>query len=680
MLTIKCPPSTPTEPLTEVIHGVEISDPYRWLEDQDSSRTRAWLGEQVAYSRSYIDALPGRHKIRKRVQQLLGVESISPPLRAGDRYFFSKRASHQEQPTITMREGISGHDIDLIDPTTRGEGNGTAVGILAISSDGRYLAYCVTRGGRDSLAVEILDVDRKAILPDRLPEGFHGGLVFSCDGTGFYYSHIATVSRCVPCRAIYWHTFGTPLSDDVVTFSGGEDPRVRLRLTATSDRSHMWISRMVVDQVLTTDIYLQDLASDDGVPRLIAERMEGKFYPFLSYKRIVALTNWQAPRGRIVSIDLAHPERDKWVDIVPESTACLSECVVCLDYIFLGYTKNATTRIEIVDSVGHPRGKIDYDAYGTAHLLHGDPNSNEAFYAYTSFSEPTAIYSYDAASGQKAIWSKQDIPLEGTSIEVDQIFFTSKDGTQVPMFLASKGGAHRSKSLPTFLTGYGGFGASITPQFTAYGSLLMECGCLLAIANIRGGAEFGEEWHEAAKRQKRQCAIDDFIAATEWLLTQGRAIAGRIAIGGGSNAGLLVGAALTQRPELFCAVVCLGPLLDMLRYHKFDQASTWIEEYGCADNEDDFPFLHAYSPYHHVESGAGYPAVLLISGDADTRCNPLHARKMAARLQAATSSSRPILLDYKLTWGHRAVQPLSNRIAALTDRLSFICNELGVSV
>jgi len=286
---------------------------------------------------------------------------------------------------------------------------------------------------------------------------------------------------------------------------------------------------------------------------------------------------------------------------------------------------------------------------------------------------------YHTTSGKQEIWANQEVPFDSSSVEVNQVSYPSKDGTQIPMFLICQK-ERGSRQLPTFLTGYGGFGASITPQFAAYAAFLIEHGFLFAVANLRGGAEFGRQWHLAGRRHNRQNAIDDFIAAAEWLLSTGHTDLEGLAIGGGSNAGLLVGAALTQRPDLFRAVICLGPLLDMLRYHKFDMAQRWVEEFGSTDDPDDFRALRAYSPYHNVRAGIAYPAAMLITGDADSRCNPMHARKMTAALQAATSSQRTVLLDYRRTWGHVAVQPLTARIEALTDRLAFICQELGVTV
>jgi prolyl oligopeptidase len=429
----------------------------------------------------------------------------------------------------------------------------------------------------------------------------------------------------------------------------------------------------------TNDFYIHDLASGKP-PRQIVERMEGIFAPVFVENNLIVLTDWKTPNGRIVAIDPDRPQRDAWHEIVPETGSRIRDFAVVGGLIFVGYVENLSTEIAIFDLTGKQRGTLASPPQGTVRTLPSQPNSDALFYRYTSFACPPTIFCYHTQTGEQNVWAPSEVPFVPSSIEVEQVCYPSKDGTLVPMFLVSQKGRRDKGPLPTFLTGYGGFGTSLTPQFTAYATFLLEQGCLFAVANLRGGSELGQQWHEAGKRHNRQNAIDDFLAAAEWLIAEGHAIPGRIAIGGGSNAGLLVGAALTQRPDLFRAVICLGPLLDMLRYQFFDFAEMWMEEYGSAENESDFRHLLAYSPYHRVLDGVAYPAVMLISGDADTRCNPMHTRKMTAKLQAATTSVHPILLDYKPTWGHTPVQPLTRRIEALTDRLAFLCHELGLKV
>ncbi len=678
-LTLNLPPPTPVEPVTEILHGVAITDPYRWLEEQNSPRTRKWLEEQTAYTRAYLDAIPGRAQIRKRVEELCAVESVSEPWKVGNRYFYLKRMASKPQPVIVMREGESGEENDLLCSARGSVGTTTAVSILRISRDGRLLAYCTREGGEDSCAVSILDVDGRAILPDSLPPGFLRGLVFASDSRGFYYSHeIIGASRPFH-HSVFWHAFGTASQEDTEVFFGGEDPIMQLVLYGSFDGKRLGYLKHYRTDPKRNDFFVHDVAAG-GSPQALVDQIEGLFIPFLLENKVIALTDWQAPNCRVVAIDVDHPQREHWQDIVPQSNSRIHNITVAGDLVFISTVESIAARIDVFDLKGTRCGTVPLPSKGTAYLFQSRPDTDTVFYRFSSFDHPPAILRYRVVGGKQEVWEASNVPFDPASIKVEQVRYTSQDGTQVPMFLVCQNGPRASRSLPTFLTGYGGFGINITPQFAAYATYLLERGCLLAISNLRGGSEFGEDWHIAAKRHKRQVAIDDFIAAAEWLLAERHASPGRIAIGGGSNAGLLVGAALTQRPDLFRAVVCLGPLLDMLRYQKFDQANLWAEEYGSAENVEDFNVLQAYSPYHQVRDGIAYPAIMFISGDADTRCNPMHTRKMAARLQAATSSGHPVLLDYHRTWGHMPVQPLPKRIEALTDRLAFICHELDLNV
>jgi prolyl oligopeptidase len=578
-----------------------------------------------------------------------------------------------------MREGDAGEDIPLVDPANLGQDRALTVGILNISSDGNLLAYSVRRGGEDSCEVAILNVNRRMILPDRLPRGICRGLAFSPDSSGFYYVHVPLTTPHPHFRAVKWHVLGSALDADREVFSVDQDPKRQLWMFASQDGLSLGYGIMSLYDPCTVDIYIHIL-NDTNTPRRIVEGIEGIFRPVLSRDKLIALTDWRSPNGRIVLIDPDNPQRNAWRDIVPETKARIQNVAVSGGLVFAEVMEGFGTNIRIFDLSGNSCGTLPCPQHGTARLLSSQRDSESLFYSFTSFSHPTTIFHYNISTGTRKVWAQNQVPFDAGSVEVEQVWHKSKDGTDIPMFLVAQRGRRQSGPLPTFLTGYGGFGLNVTPLFTAYATFLMEQGFLFAVAILRGGSEFGEQWHLAGKRHNRQNAIDDFLAAAEWLVGQGHAAPGRIAIGGGSNAGLLVGAAVTQRPDLFRAVVCVGPLLDMIRYHLFDCAEFFVDEYGSPENENDFRRLHAYSPYHHVEEKTSYPSILLVSGDADSRCNPMHARKMTARLQAATNSGRPVLLDYKPAWGHVPVQPLSKRIAALTDRLAFICHELGVSV
>ena len=666
-------PATPVEPVTEVLHGVEITDPYRWLEDQNSPRTRKWIEEQTAYTRAYFTAIPQR-QILNRVQELLAVEVVSEPRRVGDRYFFLKREQLQEQPAIVMRDGVSGRDVLLVDPEMCGNDKRASVGIFNISSDGKLLAYTIRQNAQDAYEVGFLDVERRRELPDRLGLGFCDGLAFGPRNTGFYYSHMGLDSSSSEPRCVYWHSFGQDRAQDTEVFCAGTGSELRLHCVESKDCRYLAYLASWQSDPPRADLYIHDLAANKS-PKTVFRQKQGYFFPFFLGDELICLTDFEASNRHIVAIDPHRPQSANWRVVVPESDSLIHSFALAGELIFVNYVKKIASHIEIFDSTGQRRGELPVAAQSTVGFQVWDPQSKTLFYEVTSFLRPPTISAYDTQTGSSSVWYRRRAPTDPTSVLTRQVTYRSKDETEVPMFLVSQKN-RADEPLPTFLTGYGAFGATLTPQFAAYSTVLVEQGFLFAVANLRGGSELGEGWHRAGKRRNRQKAIDDFIAAAEWLVSTEHSIPGRLAIGGGSNAGLLVAAALTQRPDLFRAVVCVGPLNDMLRYHKFDRARTWIEEYGCAENEEDFEFLRKFSPFHGVQDGVAYPAVLLVSGDDDTRCNPMHARKMTARLQAATSSPHPILLDYKPNWGHIAVQPLTNRIDALTNRLAFVFHEL----
>jgi len=675
--TFVAPPPTDADPITETVHGVEITDSYRWLEDQNSMQTRAWLEDQAAYTQAYLAKIPGREHVRARVEELLALkEATSEPRNVGERYFFLKHLGDREQPVIAMKEGLSAPETILVDPRARATGTSTAVAIAAISEDGRFLAYFVRQGGTDHSVVEILDVERNVVLPDRLPEGFCTGIAFAQDGSGFYYSHRKLDDERPNHRAVFWHCFGADLSEDREMFRASEEPNLFLGIIHSVEAKLLAYVVFSTGKVRYTSIYLQEMTPGADKAKLLLEGIEGSFVPFFAGGQLLAYTDFAAPNFRIVLIDVADPDPLHWGEIVPESNQRIQRFGIAGHQIFITRTNRFSTTIETFGLDGTRKDDIPVPPYATVDLLNPIA-ATKLFYSYTSISKPPTVYSYDPRKQELSVWEEAKGYFDPSVVASEDLVYPSRDGTSVPLFLAARRDILHSGPLPTFLTGYGGFGNCVTPRFTAFATFLMEQGFLFAVPALRGGSELGEQWHRAGKRENRQNSFDDFIAAAEWLIAQGRSAPGRVAIGGGSNAGLLVGAAITQRPDLFRAAICLGPLLDMTRYHLFDFAAGWADEYGSPEDEHDFHSLLSYSPYHHVLDGAFYPAILLISGDSDTRCNPMHARKMAARLQAANASGHPVLLDYRTAWGHTPVQPLSTRIEALTDRLAFVCHELG---
>ena len=675
---VAAPPPTPMEPVTETLHGVEITDSYRWLEDQNSPRTRAWLEEQTKHTRAYMDAIPGRERIRQRVKELLNLkETISEPWNVGERYFYVKQYKDREQPVIVTRNGFAGEEVILVDPATSATGSPPTVGIAAISHDGRFLAYSVRERGTDHSVLKILDTERRAVLRDGLPDGFCTGLAFARDGSGFYYVHREAQAIRLPGPTVRSHLFGTELWQDQEVFVVDDEPSRSLAIINSPERGLLGYIVSSLGKRGRTSVYLHDLRQKH-VPTPLLQDIPDRFLPFFARGQLLAYTDMNAPNFRIVIIDTAAPDPAHWREIVPETNRRIQQFAVAGDLIFISRVDRFSVCLETFNLGGTRQSSVGIPSHGTIDLLNQTTDSEKLFYSHSSVSCPPIIGCYDPHLDLALTWEEPDCSINRTQIAVEEAVYPSKDGTLIPLFLAARKDLLHSGDLPTFLTGYGGFGSCVTPRFTALATILIELGLLFAVPALRGGSELGEQWHLAGRRNHRQTSFDDFIAAAEWLAATGRSARNRIAIGGGSNAGLLVGAVITQRPDLFRTAVCLGPLLDMTRYHLFDFAAEWADEYGIADDEHDFQSLISYSPYHNVTPGVKYPSTLFISGDSDTRCNPMHARKMTARLQAACTSGRPILLDYKPTWGHSPVQSHSTKIDALTDRLAFICEELGV--
>jgi prolyl oligopeptidase len=671
------PPYSPIEAVTETLHGVAVTDPYRWLEDQESSRTRTWIAAQTRYARAYLDSLPQREGIRQRIRELLDVETCDSLQKVGNRYFFRKRLPGQEQPSIYMREGIDGLDQILIDPSSRGSGPHTAVKPLRISPDGRLLLYEVKQGGERTGTFELLDIQKGETLPDVLPRGYLRAFAFAPDSKAFYYVHETVETSEQRAHTAYKHVLGAAFADDKEVFAAG-DGKIRLHIVSGPDHLGFLVVRF--DDELATDFHLWKLESPDE-PELVIRDARYKFGPLLlKGGRVLAVTNLEAPNLRIIEVRPRKARESEFLDVIPCSEVRIQNWTVSGDRVFVSYLRDLRTEIRAFDIVGKHLGQVPLDHCGTARLVGASDSGDEVFVEQESFTKPVQICRYRAGESEMRLFAERKVPFDSYGFRHIQVRFPSRDGTQIPMFLVGRPEALESGAHSTIMTSYGGYGIPVTPQFSVFVAFLIEQGCVFALPNIRGGSEFGDGWHQAAKRHRRQVAFDDFIAAAEWLIRNGRTASHKLAIFGGSNSGLLVGAAMTQRPDLFRAVVCMVPMLDMLRYHLFDNAHVWKDEFGTAADPEDFTALLGYSPYHNVRDHTEYPATMIISGDADQNCNPLHARKMAARLQAANVSNHPILLDYSPYRGHSPVLPLTDRVEALTDRMAFLCDQLQLTV
>ena len=670
------PPETAKQPVTETLHGDTITDNYRWLEQQRDPATRAWIDQQNAYTDSYLQQVKIRPEIQAELTKLERVDIYSIPLKRGELYFFKKRLANENQGSIYLRHGAAGADERLVDATKLSADQNTSVTILDVTNDGSLLAYGIRQGGADEEEVRVMDVAGHKELSDRLPSQRYEGVQISPDKTGLYYSvfhHSGTL--------VYWHAFGTDPSSDKMIF-GKEykgEPLGELDLVGIniSDNGH-WLILDIARGVppKREDILIKDLRAPDAQFIPLIYGIDNRFELIdTGTDTFLIKTDMGAPKGQILRVDRDTPP-EQWQTIVQENDNVIEATGVLGRKLFVERLVDVKNEISIYTLDGRPAGTVKLPGIGTATVPFGRPLDKEGFYNFNSFNVPPTIYRYQADTGATTIFARAKVPFQPERYDVQQAFFTSKDGTRIPMFIAGKKGLPRNGKTPLLMTGYGGFNVSITPAWNAMYAWWLEQGGWFAVPNLRGGGEYGEEWHKAGMFQKKQNVFDDFFGATRYLIDQKYTDPAHFAIWGRSNGGLLMGAAMTQHPELYGAIVCGYPLLDMLRYQNFEFGRLWTTEYGSADNAADYKYLRAYSPYQNVKQGAKYPAIMFFSGDNDTRVDPLHARKMTAEMQAATGSDRPILLHYSLKGGHSNGVSVTQQIQDYTDILSFLWNEV----
>jgi prolyl oligopeptidase len=678
-------PKAEKRPLEETLHGVKIVDNYRWLEDGQSPETQKWVEEEMAYTRGMLDPLPGRDAIHKRLTELLGIGSISQPQIGGKYYFYTRREGMQNQPIVYVREGVEGKDRVLLDVNQLAADGTIALDWYQPSENGKYLVYGTSPSGSEISTLHIIETKTGNALPDTIDRTRAASIAWTLDNSGFYYTRYPKKGD-VPegqemyNRHVFYHELGTDPETDPPIFGEGRDPEDWPSVSLDNDGRLLLIT---VQQGWTkTELFLMDLKKRTPPTRVTTGK--NFIYSGSVYNgRLYIVTNEDAPRYRVFVAEAGDYERDNWKEIIPQTDAVLQGAAVWGGKLFTQYEQNASSQLKIFDLDGTKLHDLMLPALGTVFGSDGKWNRDEIFYGFLSFTVPPTVYRYDLKSGATSLWAKVDAPsIDPAAYEVNQEWFHSKDGTRVPMFIVNKKGLKKDGHNPTLLTAYGGFNVSLTPSFSRTAYLWMEHGGVYAVANLRGGAEFGEDWHRAGMLDKKQNVFDDMIAAAEHLIAEKYTDTDHLAIQGGSNGGLLMGAMITQRPDLFRAVVCQVPLLDMLRYQNFQIAKLWIPEYGSSDNPEQFKWLYAYSPYHHVKPGTEYPAILFMTADTDTRVDPMHAKKMAAEMQAeaknGASKTRPILLRIESKAGHGAGKPVTKQIEEFTDVYSFLFWQLGV--
>jgi prolyl oligopeptidase len=674
-VTLPPAPRTEAKPVTESFDGVTLTDPYRWLEDDKSPATRDWIATQVRYTGDYLAQVKLRPEIAARITELLRVESFSIPDERHGTYFFSRRLPQENQASIYMRIGLQGENQRLLDATRLSPDQNTSVSIVDISKDGRLLVYGVREGGADEQTVHILDVTKRQDLPDVLPKARYSGISLSPNKQALYYVKIESAGSLV-----YQHHFGTPVSSDQLLFGksfNGEilGPMELMFARVTENERYLLISVGHGVPSRRTDVYAKDLRAPDAPIRPIIHGIDNRFTAINYGDDLYVLTDNEAENYRVVKVKMNDPAPGHWQTIVGQGKDVISAISIVGGKLFVTGLHDVITQTRIFTLVGKPAGTVPYPGLGSATAVSGLEISRDGFYNFESFNLPPTIYHYDVKTGKSTIFAKPQVPFAADQYQVEQVFYTSKDGTRVPMFVASKKGASRNGETPTLMFAYGGFNVSLTPHWDPEYAWWMEQGGYYAQPNLRGGGEYGEAWHKAGMFDKKQNVFDDFFAAAEYLIAHRYTSSGHLAVRGRSNGGLLMGVAMTQRPELFGAIWCGYPLLDMVRFQKFLVGRWWTAEYGSSDNPQQFPYLLMYSPYQNVKPGRKYPAIMFNSGDSDTRVDPLHARKMTALMQADSGSDRPILLHYETNAGHSAGVSITQRVNDIADELAFLWNE-----
>jgi prolyl oligopeptidase len=676
------PPSHPDPTVVDIYHGQAVPDPYRWLEDLDSEQTRAWVEAQNRLTFDYLRRIPARQRLLERLTQLWNYEKYSQPFKEGGRYFYFKNDGLQNQSVLYTQESLEAEARVLLDPNTLSEDGTVALSGIAISRDGRYLAYGLSRSGSDWQEWKVRDIETGEDLPDHLRWIKFSGASWTPDGQGFFYSRYdepppgREYESANYFQKLYYHRLGTPQSEDLLVYHRPDQKEWGFAGGVTEDGNYLIISvwRGTDPKNL---LFYKDLR-DPNLPVVELIREFEANYSFVGNdgSRFWLLTDLNAPRRRLVAIDLDDPGQVQ--EVIPEAEETLQGVSLINNQFVAFYLKDAHTQIKTFALDGTYLGEIPLPGLGSASGFGGKRYDTETFYTFTSFTTPPTIYRYDFTTGRSTLFRQPQVDFDPQAYEVQQVFYPSKDGTRIPMFLVHRRGLARTGDHPTLLYGYGGFGISLTPSFSVGLVAWLEMGGVYAQPNLRGGGEYGEAWHQAGTKLNKQKVFDDFIAAAEWLVANGYTNPSKLAISGGSNGGLLVGACLTQRPDLFAAALPAVGVFDMLRFHKFTIGWAWISEYGSPEDPEEFKALYAYSPLHNLKPGTVYPATLITTADHDDRVVPAHSFKFAAGLQAAQGGSQPILIRIDTKAGHGAGKPTTKLIEETADRWAFLVEVLGI--
>jgi prolyl oligopeptidase len=672
-------------------HGTKVSDPYRWLEDPDSDETKAWVEAQNQVTFSYLNEIPVREKIKQRLTQLWDYEKYSLPFKEGDRYFYFKNDGLQNQSVLYTLTSLDAEPKVLLDPNKLSEDGTIALSGIAISDDGNLMAYGLSTSGSDWQEWKVRDVETGEDLSDHLKWIKFSGASWTKDNQGFFYSRYDEPNETTKledinyCQKLFFHQLGKPQSEDVLVYHRPDQKEWGFSGGVTEDGNYLIISVWRGSDPKNL-VFYQDLTNPDApVIELISE-FEAS-YSFIDNDGSIFWfrTDLDAPRGRAIAIDTSNlssspGSKEGWQEIIPQAEEVLEGVGLLNNQFVAEYLKDARTQIKIFDLNGSFVREVELPGIGSAGGFGGKRYDTETFYSFTSFTTPATIYHYDMVSGKSTIFRQPKVDFNPADYKTKQIFYRSKDGTHLPMFITYKKGLQLDGTNPTYLYGYGGFNVSLTPSFSVGSLVWMEMGGVYAVPNLRGGGEYGEEWHQGGTKLNKQNVFDDFIAAAEWLIANGYTTPAKLAIGGGSNGGLLVGACMTQRPDLFAAALPAVGVMDMLRFHKFTIGWAWTSDYGSPENPEEFKALYAYSPLHNLKRGTSYPATMITTADHDDRVVPAHSFKFAAALQAAHAGVAPVLIRIETKAGHGAGKPTTKIIEEVADRWAFLVREAKLSL
>lgn len=681
-------PSTKTVDQIDEFHGTKVADPYRWLEDdvRTSKDVAAWVEEQNKLTFDFLKSIPERERIQQRMTELWDYEKIGAPFKRGGRYYFSRNDGLQNQNVLFRQDTLESEPTVLLDPNSWSKDGTVALSGTAFSDDGRYVAYGVQEAGSDWNTWKVMEIETGKVLDDEIRWVKFSGVDWTPDSAGFFYARYPQPDEGAAFQSlnknmkVYYHRVGTPQSSDVLVYERPDQPDWGFQLSVSEDGHYLIITVWVG----TDDRYrivVKDLTEPYGMPYELISNFEHE-YSFIDNDGTVLYfqTNVEAPLRRVIAIDLKKPQREHWKEIIPQTENVLEGVGLVGNMFVCNYLKDARTQIRLHAVDGSFVREVELPGIGTASGFDGRRKDTDVFYSFSSFAAPPTTYRYNMITGESKLFRKADVKFNQDDYETKQVFYESKDGTKVPMFITHRKGLKLDGTNPTLLYGYGGFNISLTPSFSVSRLTWMEMGGVLAVANLRGGGEYGEKWHKAGTKTNKQNVFDDFIAAAEWLIRNNYTSSAKLAIQGGSNGGLLVGACMAQRPDLFGAALPAVGVMDMLRFHQFTAGRFWTDDYGSADNAEEFAALFKYSPYHNLKGGTRYPATLVTTADTDDRVVPGHSFKFAAQLQASQSGPAPTLIRIETRAGHGAGKPTAKIIEEASDQWAFLVKTLGMKM